>query len=145
MQPDAEAAGTRRFTVPAGAFSPTADEADYSNQGHYLTAGGSGANFTVGLSFPADKVRIDRVLLRAYDNGGSQVCAWLWRAQSGTGTEVKMADVCSKGASPTTPRTFADNTIASALSGPWQGLYVWVYLPAGDYKFYGVTIEWTPL
>jgi hypothetical protein len=147
VQPDAEAAGTRRFTVPAAAFIPTNDGWDYNSLGDHLVTPSGVSGFTAPLSFPVDKVRIDRVIMRAKDNGGDKVCVWLYRAQPGTGSKVKMAQRCSKGAATTDPRSFATSAISPASSGPWYGLYLWVNLPAPThaYKFYGVTIEWTPL
>ena len=83
VQPDAEAAGTRRMTVPAGAFAPTTDNWDYDNAGYYLETNSGSAFYTAPLFFPKDKVRINRVIMRAYDNGPGEVCLELVRAQPG--------------------------------------------------------------
>lgn len=142
---NAEAAGTRRMTVPAAAFVVGNDSWDYHNGGYFLRTN-SGAYFLAPLSFPRDRVRIERVILRAFDNGGTNVCLELNRGQPGTATVVEMTEVCSEDASDEDPRTFATSAISPAWSGPWHGLYLRVSVPAGEttYRFYGATIEWTP-
>jgi hypothetical protein len=148
VQPDAEAAGTRRMTVPAAAFGPMSSTVVFDNDGDSLsTLGSAYAEYGAPLFFPSDRVRIDRVILRVYDNGPDGVCVTLYRAQPGAGaTSASLAHKCSTGAQATDPRTFADTTISPNWTAGWYGPYLWIMMPPGsNYRFYGVTIEWTPL
>jgi hypothetical protein len=139
------ATGTQRMTVPAAAFIPTQDDWDYINNGYFLEADTS-SEFVAPLSFPVDNVRIDRVIMRAYDfNGIEEGCFGLYRTLPGHGTEVFMGGACTSGFSEEDPQTVIDNTISPNWSRGWYGLYLSARVPGFDYRLYGVTIEWTPL
>jgi len=145
MQPGEAAVGdTHEMTIPAAAFIPTTDDWDYSNNGYYLSAVGSSANFSAPLSFPVDlgHVRITKLIFWAYDNGPADVCLTLYRAQLRTGSDVQMGQKCSGAASATDPRRFATSKISPRTATASKVPYLWLTIPAGDYYFYGVTIQW---
>ena len=145
VQPGEAAVGDmHELTIPAAAFIPTGDW-DYGNNGYHIFAGSGGAYFTAPLVFPVDlgHVRINRLIFWAYDNGASDICLALYRAQPRTGTEISMATKCSDGASTTNPRRFGTVSISPRTTTTSKVPYLWVNVPAGsDYRFYGVTIQW---
>jgi hypothetical protein len=58
------------------------------------------------------------------------------------GSETKMAELCSRGAS-TADRSYATTAISPKVVTGLVGPYLWLYLPPGSARFYGVTLFYT--
>ena len=132
-----------KVTIPAAAFGPTDTGAGFTrirNNGRYLYTTLPAEEVIAALQFRYPVVTIRKVTLYAYDNADQAVCLRLYRTDPELGTEDKMAEFCSTGASETYPREFSETAISPRRVRMGNGLYVEVYLRSGDYGLTGVRI-----
>ena len=144
---DVEPRAVRTITIPAGDFSVIDDSYTFHNNGFNLWSDSGSAAFAAPLFFEPGVVTIQKMVLFAYDNGGSSVCIYLLRTTPGNGSEQEMGEVCSSGASTTDPQSFTSTYFAPAqVNSAWYGPYLWLYQPgsnADGYKFNGVRITYS--
>jgi hypothetical protein len=124
---------TAYITVPAAAFNPVQEGANWYNYGYYLlNESPSSWDFLAGpIVFPhSGTVQITEIVLVAVDNDGAasaEVCAWVVRSSFSGGSD-QMGSVCSTGSAPDL-RHFKTTSISPARVNPkWHGCYVKVRL-----------------
>jgi hypothetical protein len=137
----------RTVTIPAAAFTPVDDDVGYENLGYQMTVVGPSVaeSFIAPLYFEAPVVRIKKIVLFAYDNGGGNVCVYLSRSTPNDGYRQDLGEVCSTGAS-TGVRTFAQQTFSSRRITSYHGPYLELYIPgvySSGYQFYAVRIVYS--
>jgi len=143
-------ATSRTVTIPAAAFTPQDDDlagVGYENLGYQMTVVGPAASgyFIAPLFFEAPEVKIKKMVLFAYDNGGGSVCVELSRSTPASGNRQDMGEVCSTGAA-TGVRSFTEKTISPRNVAGWHGPYLELYIPgvySNGYQFYAVRITYT--
>jgi hypothetical protein len=115
---------------------------EYNNSGWFLSSSPD-TILQAPLTFPADEVRIRRVILRAHDtNSGENPCVALRRANPGVGADDQMAIVCTDGAVDAV-QSVGTTAVSPRRVGAWQAVYLQVSL-SSDTRLYGVTVEWAP-
>jgi hypothetical protein len=150
-RPDAALGPTAYITVPAAAFNPCADGADWYNGGNYiLNMSSSTAYFHAGpVLFPhSGTVQITQIVLVARDkNAGvnAEACATVCRNPF-SGGEDRMGSVCSTGSADRL-RKFTTTSISPARVNPkWHGCYVELQLrPGSDISVASVRIAYRPV
>jgi hypothetical protein len=146
---------TAYITVPAAAFNPSEDGADWYNYGRWIRNDSTTADqrFYAGpIVFPhAGAVKITGIVLVAYDeNLGSEACASVVRNSFKTGAETYMGGVCSTG-SEIGVRKFATTAISPDKVNPKRhGCYVALVLRASSpssniVRAYAVRIAYRPV
>ena len=146
-EPRAKAAPEPRtrhnLTIPAAHFHPTDDNADYHNLGQWLRMVTGAGSFYAPVSFPYPGVTVRKITMFVLDNDAADnICLGLHRAVPRGFSEIQMAFVCSQGAS-NADRTFSDITVSPKLLTGLHGPYLWLSMPAGSARFYGMTIVYT--
>jgi len=136
----------RTITIPGGAFIPTNDDAGYQNDGYQVVVVGPAVDgeFTAQLFFEAPVVRIKKMVLYAYDNGGDAVCVGMYRTTPGVGWEEEMGTVCSTG-DTNGVRSFTQRTFNTQRVTGHYGPYLYLWLPgtySNGYSFYAVRITY---
>lgn len=151
-RPHAALGPTAYITVPAAAFNPWADGADWFNAGNWIRneSPSSIEYFQAGpILFPhSGTVQISQIVLVAYDdNAGvnAEACATVLRSPF-SGGEDTMGGVCSTGAAPVL-RKFTTTSIGPARVNPkWHGCYVRLLLcPGSGIWAYSVRIAYRPV
>jgi hypothetical protein len=137
----------RSKTISANAFTPITDDLSYENIGYQMVVEGPSTygEFWAPIFFEAPEVRIRKIVLYAYDNGGQSVCVTLHRTVPKYGNEDDMATVCSTGASNGI-RGFVEKTIDPKWAKEAHSPYLELYLPdiySQGYAFYGLQIYYT--
>ena len=139
---------TESVMVPAAAFTPSADTYGYLNNG-WVREATPGA-FVAPLHFPVASISIRKLTIYAYDHvstGGqiTDVCAYLFRSAPATAAVVPQGQVCTFGTSATTdPQVFSTTAISPRqVNTVVHGSYLWVLIPAGDARFYGVRVTYS--
>ena len=136
-------ATTYSITLAPGAFYPTNDDLSYDNAGFELAVknpSGSGS-FMAPLFLEERDVKIRKIVLYAYDNGGGEVCLSLYRTTPADAGDDMMAQACSTGASNGI-RNFSGSATIRSLTGRY-GVYLYLYLPGlytSGYGFYGAKV-----
>jgi len=138
---------TQSIMIPAAAFAPSADTFAYLNNG-WMMKGTSGV-FVAPLHFPAPAVNIRKLTIYAYDHvssGGqiTDVCAYLGRSVPAAADVTMQGQVCTFGTSDTDPQVFSTTAISPRRANTAvHGSYLWVLIPAGDARFYGVKVTYS--
>ena len=116
----------RTITIPGAAFVPTNDDLGFQIDGYQVVVVGPSTNgeFTAQLTFEAPVVRIKKLVLYAYDNGGDAVCVDLYRSTPGDGYRDEMGQVCSTG-DTNGVRSFAQRTFTSQRVTGWSLPLAW--------------------
>ncbi len=135
-----ETVGTRPGDAVAG-------RAGRPDVGFELAVKGPSANgtFIAPLILETREVRIRKLVLYTYDNGGADVCVTLYRTTPRDGGDAEMGHVCSEGAT-TGVRTFDENAMDIRWLTGRHGNYLELYIPglySSGYGFYGVQIFYT--
>jgi hypothetical protein len=133
---------TERVMIPASAFIPTTDDADYSSAGYHLNLDSGLADFTAPLALPAQKVRMKRIALYAYDNGAGQVCATLYRSEPVDGHETYQGQACTVNGSADPQKAETGTTFPRFVNAGMQAPYLWVSI-SGNAVLYGVAVTYT--
>lgn len=129
--------------IPAGAFTPSEDDADYANMGDVLEVFGAPATFNASLLFPVPTVSIRRITLYALDQDSSAaICVNLFRDRPADGASDYMGVVCTmdSGVDPQAPYSTAisPRSINTAL----HGASLWLGVEPGT-RLYGVKITYS--
>ena len=129
-----------KIMLPAAAFDPVDDDANFVNDGFRLYMMTGSSNFVAPIPLPIGQVSIRKLTLFGWDNEqGSEVCAKVYRAQPTTGDEKQTGFVCTID-SAKDPQKPASNAInPRRVNTGTQGPYVWVSL-GPDVTFYGVQV-----
>jgi hypothetical protein len=140
----------RSLTLAPGAFVVPDDDTSFANAGAELAIKGPSTygTFTTPLFFHAERVRISKVILYAYDNGPGAVCLGLYRttpANGDTDPSDQMGSVCSTGSSNGI-RMFEVSMWNFRRVGGSHGPYLYLSLPGlytDGYGFYGAKVVYT--
>jgi hypothetical protein len=142
---------TAYITIPAGAFSPNYEEAEWYNGGAWIRNDSVDQPefFLAGpIVFPyAGTVKVTKLALVAHDNNPDrEVCADLKRVAFLTGVEASMVGFCSNG-SATGVRKFTSASISPDTVNPqWAGCYAQLLLePGTELEVYAVRISYRPV
>lgn len=146
--PQAAAAPTGRtlhtLIVPASAFNPMEDGADFNN-GSFLTVhSGVSAAFAAPLSFPYPEVTIKKITFYAEDNGASDIALYLDRDTAAVVSSTLIGQVSSEGQSADF-RAFATTDVGPrTVNGAHHSAYLALYMPAGPstYRFFLAVIRY---
>jgi hypothetical protein len=134
---------TERVMIPAAAFVPVSDNYDYSNAGYSLSMASGSGTFAAPLTLPAQKVRMNRITLYAYDDGvPSDVCATLYRAEPAEATETYQAQVCTSDSGALPQKVSTGTSFPRFVNTGMQTPYLWVGI-SGSGAFYGVAVTYT--
>jgi hypothetical protein len=133
-------------TVSAADCSPTSEDIQFTNNGHYLT---NDANFwwwyVCPVHFPEIGTHTVRsVTVYVYDPISADVFVDLYRTNPSTGSSVMMGTVKSTGSSATNPRAFTirGSAITNRNVSPTRGMYLYLTIPGDDPRFYGARIKY---
>jgi len=138
---------TQSIMVPAAAFTPSADTFQYLNNGWIIEA--QSGVFVAPLQFPVQQVSIRRLTIYAYDHmstGGqtTDVCVYLFRSAPANAAVITQGEVCTFGSSATDPQIFSTTAISPrSVNTAVHGSYLWVFIPDGDTRFYGVKVTYS--
>jgi len=139
---------TESIMIPAAAFTPSADTYGYVNNGWVIEA--TPGAFVAPLHFPVPVVRIRKLTIYAYDHvssGGqiTDVCVYLARSAPSAAAVITQGQVCTFGTSATTdPQVFSTTAISPRnVNTAVHGSYLWVVVPDGDARFYGVKVTYS--
>jgi hypothetical protein len=133
---------TERVMIPASAFIPASDNYDYDNSGHTLQMNTGSGYFTAPLTLPAQKVRMKRIALYAYDNGAGNVCAHLYRAEPTVANETHQAGVCTSDNTDSPQKVDAGTSFPRFVNTGMQGPYLWVSV-SDLALLHGVTVTYS--
>jgi len=138
---------SRTMTVPGAAFVPSNDDLGYQIDGYQVVVVGPSSNgtFYAPLTFDAPEVKIRKLVLYAYDNGGGAVCVELSRSTPTDGNRQDMGNVCSTG-DTTGVRRFIQTSLDIRWVKEKHGPYLELYIPgtySSGYSFYGLQIFYT--
>jgi hypothetical protein len=139
----AQAAGTRKITIPAAFFHPADEGIDYYNNGNSLQVQSTTGIFTAPVVFPClNSVTVERIVFSVRDeNASTDACVSLYRTKPNKGTEKLMAYQCSAGSQPGVIN-YTDDTIDGAVVWPSNGPYLWLNINGTGIRVYGVRIEY---
>jgi hypothetical protein len=132
--------------VPAAAFTPTVDEADYLNAVNYLGVNNSGHYFFAPLSFASPEVSVRRITLYAYDNDADashEVCVWLYRSNPATAGAVFQGSVCTSDDAADPQAVFTTAIAPKTVNTAVHGSYLRIGINPGAERLYGVKVTYT--
>jgi hypothetical protein len=134
---------TERVMIPAAAFIPTADDYDFDNSGRSLLVNTDKGFFAAPLAFPAQKVRMKRIALYAYDDDPhGYVCVNLYRSEPSDAIVTHQGGICTADKSDYPQKADTGTRFPRFVNTGMQAPFLWVVVE-GDATLFGVAVTYT--
>jgi hypothetical protein len=137
---------TASIMIPAAAFTPTVDEADYLNGLSYLGVNNSGYYYFAPLSFAAPEVNVRRITLYAYDNDSlpsHEVCVWLYRTNPTTAAAAFQGSACTSDGTLDPQVVYTTDIGPRTVNTAVHGSFLRIGISAGAERLYGVKVTYS--
>ena len=139
------AANWVNHTVSAYHCIPVSHNWNWWYNGFYLSCLSGTCNFYCPIRPPHEgSVRIQRLTMYAFDNGGGDVRIYLREHQTTTGSAVTRLSLSITSDSATHPETYSYDHPNFTVSRK-EDLIVYVEMDSGGQKLYGFKIRYVPL